>query len=193
MALLPLMWMVIAAVARGADQPKENWASLASLARPTVWLSALAIGLGLVTLDIAIERLLFPGTDWHDVKLVSGRILKFTCLQAWLVMSAAGICFFPLLVLEPALSFQEVRRLSLSASEINGRDTIAWFMTFVLCGVLFVAQVIEAFVSTHGFTMAAGIVFMGVLNYVAYRDIFERRSADLPEQVTAPLVAAGEL
>jgi hypothetical protein len=191
MFLLPLAWVVTVALARGADDSTQNWKALSSLARPIVWMSALAIGLGLVTLDIAIERLLFPDTDWQDVKLVSGRALKFTCLQAWLVMQASGICFFPLLVLETGLSFPEVRQLSLSATEINGRQTISWFMTGVLCGVLCVAQVIETFVSTYGLTMAAGIVFMGVLNYVAYRDIFERRSENSPKVVaTGSAVAA---
>jgi Flp pilus assembly protein protease CpaA len=40
-------------------------------------------------------------------------------------------------------------------------------------------------------TAAAWIVFMGILNYVAYRDIFERRSANLPLVATAP-IAVGE-
>jgi len=35
-------------------------------------------------------------------------------------------------------------------------------------------------------TSAALSVFMGILNYIAYRDIFERRSANLPKSV-APL------
>jgi hypothetical protein len=178
--LLPLAWVVVAALARGADNSKQNRKSLASLTRPTVWVAALAIGLGLITLDMVIYGLLFPDTHWQDVKLLSGRVVEFAGAQAWIVTLAAGICFFPLLVLEPTLSFPEVLRLSKSATEINGRNTISWFITCVLC----VALMMDSFVRAYGLTMAAGIVFMGVLNYVAYRDIFERQSANSPETVT---------
>jgi len=43
-----------------------------------------------------------------------------------------------------------------------------------------------AFIATaYGMTTAAFLVFMGVLNYVAYRDIFERRGRNLPKTVAA--------
>jgi hypothetical protein len=174
---LPLAWVVVAAFARGADDSKQNRASLASLMRPTVWVAALAVGLGLITLDIVIYGLMFPGTHWQDVKLLSGRVVEFIGAQAWIVTLAAGICFFPLLVLEPALSLPEVLRLSKSATEINGRHTISWFVTGVLCAALMLDSLFRA----YGLTMAAGIVFMGVVNYVAYRDIFERQSANSAE------------
>lgn len=182
MFLLPLAWVVTAALARGADNSTQNWKALRSLTRPIVWMSALAIGLGLITLDIAIQQLVFPDTHWEEVHLLSGRVLQFTGLQAWMVMTAAGICFFPLLVLETELSFPEVRRLSLSATEINDRRTISWFMTGMIC----VAGIIQQLVPAYGLTMAIWVVFAGVLNYVAYRDIFERRSMNLPQVVEAP-------
>jgi len=187
MLLLPLAWVVTAALARGADNSTQNWKALIGLTRPIVWLSALAIGLGLVTLDVAIWQLLFPNLHSEDVNLFSGRVLHFTGLQAWMVMTAAGICFFPLLVLESGLSFAEVRRLSLSATEINGPKTISWFMTWMIC----VAGTLQQFVPAYGLTMATWVVFAGVLNYVAYRDIFERRSANLPQPAAVPLVAIG--
>ena len=37
---------------------------------------------------------------------------------------------------------------------------------------------------------AAFIVFMGILNYVAYRDIFERRSENLPKTAARTLIGA---
>jgi hypothetical protein len=185
MFLLPLAWVVTAALARGADNSTQSWKALRRLTRPIVWMSALAIGLGLVALDIAIQQLLFPNTHWEEVNLLSGRVLQFTGLQAWMVMTAAGICFFPLLVLETGLSFSEVRRLSLSATEINGRHTLSWFMTWMIC----VAGIIQQLVPAYGLTMAIWVVFAGVLNYVAYRDIFERRSANLPQVVEAPVPA----
>jgi hypothetical protein len=187
MLLLPLSWVVIAVLARGADNSMQNRRALTSLVRPTVWAAALAIGLGLVTLDIAIDLLFFPGTHWQDVKLLSGRLLDLTGAQAWMVMTAAGICFFPLLVLEPELSLQEVLHLSKSATEINGRKTISWLMI----GMLLVGGISTMFVPAFGLTSAAWIVFVGVLNYIAYRDIFERQSLNSPQAVaTVSTVAA---
>ena len=55
MLLLPLAWVVIAAIARGADNSTQNWRALTSLTRPTVWMAALAIGLGLIALDVVIQ------------------------------------------------------------------------------------------------------------------------------------------
>jgi hypothetical protein len=43
----------------------------------------------------------------------------------------------------------------------------------------------EMFAPAYGLTIAAWIVFVGVLNYVAYRDIFEGQSANLPKSAAA--------
>ncbi|HXN10818.1 MAG TPA: hypothetical protein VN859_06210, partial [Steroidobacteraceae bacterium] len=40
-----------------------------------------------------------------------------------------------------------------------------------------------------GLTNAALLVFLGILNYVAYRDIFERRSENTPQLTPAAYVA----
>lgn len=180
MLLLPLAWVLVAALARGADNSLQSRKALTSLTRPTAWVAALAVGLSLVALDVAVDLLLFPGAHWRDEKLHPGRLLDSSAAQAWLVMTVAGICFFPLLVLEPALSFQEVLRFSKSATEINGRQTISWLMI----GMLFAGGILS-FVPAFGLTTAAWIVFVGVLNYVAYRDIFERQSANWPKAAAA--------
>jgi hypothetical protein len=90
MVLLPLAWVLIAALARGADNSSQNSKALRSLTRPTLWVAALAMGLGLVALDIAIDLLLFPGVHWRDEKLRPGRLLDSTAAQAWMVMTGAG-------------------------------------------------------------------------------------------------------
>jgi len=167
----------------------QNWKAITSLTRPTVWLAALVVGLGLVALDIAIYQLFFPGTHWQDEKLHSGRLLDLTGAQAWMVVTAAGICFFPLLVLESELSFQEVLRLSKSATEINGRKTISWLMI----GMLAAAGLLEMFVPAFGLTSAVFIVFIGVLNYVAYRDIFERQSENSTRVAATVSAVAGAM
>jgi hypothetical protein len=189
MLLLPLAWVLIAPLARGADKSMQNWKAITSLTRPTVWLAALVVGLGLVALDIAIYQLFFPGTHWQDEKLHSGRLLDLTGAQAWMVVTAAGICFFPLLVLESELSFQEVLHLSKSATEINGRKTISWLMI----GMLAAAGLLEMFVPAFGLTSAVFIVFIGVLNYVAYRDIFERQSENSTRVAATVSAVAGAM
>jgi hypothetical protein len=55
--------------------------------------------------------------------------------------------------------------------------------------MLVVAGVLQAFVPAYGMTMAAWLVFAGVLNYVAYRDIFERRSSPLPTPAEAEVAS----
>jgi len=106
-----------------------------------------------------------------------------------MVVTAAGICFFPLLVLESELSFQEVLRLSKSATEINGRKTISWLMI----GMLAAAGLLEMFVPAFGLTSAVFIVFIGVLNYVAYRDIFERQSENSTRVAATVSAVAGAM
>jgi hypothetical protein len=72
----------------------------------------------------------------------------------------------------------------------GGRQTLSWLMV----GMIGVLAVFGVFVPAFGMTTAAWIVFMGVLNYVAYRDIFERRSDNLPKTVataSAVVVAHG--
>lgn len=47
------------------------------------------------------------------------------------------------------------------------------------------ADAISSVVPAYGMPMAATIVFLGVFNYVAYRDIFKRRSGNLPKAVVS--------
>jgi len=57
--------------------------------------------------------------------------------------------------------------------------------------MLAAAGISEMFVPAFGLTSAVFIVFIGVLNYVAYRDIFERQSENSPKAVaTVSAVAA---
>jgi hypothetical protein len=186
MLMLPLVWVFIAAIARGADDASQTWKAFAGLAYFKVWMSALVVGIGLVALNWVIWWLMGV-TASRGSAVLPGRFLESTGAQAWMVTAAAGICYFPLLVLQPALSLTEARRLSRDANDINGRRTISWLIVGMMC----VLAPFSLFVPAFGMTTAAWIVFMGVLNYVAYRDIFERRSANLPKTVaTASAVVA---
>jgi hypothetical protein len=184
--MLPLVWVFIAALARGADDASQTWKAFAGFAYFKVWMSALVVGIGLVALNWVIWWLMGV-TASRGSAVLPGRFLESTGAQAWMVTAAAGICYFPLLVLQPALSLTEARRPSRDANDINGRRTISWLIVGMMC----VLAPFSLFVPAFGMTTAAWIVFMGILNYVAYRDIFERRSANLPETVaTASAVVA---
>lgn len=55
-------------------------------------------------------------------------------------------------------------------------------LIFTFVGVItFGAASLASVLPLYGMTDAALLVFLGVLNYVAYRDIFERRSGNLPK------------
>jgi hypothetical protein len=186
MLVLPLVWVFVAAIARGADDASQMWKAFAGLAYFKVWISALVVGIGLIALHWVIWWLM-GATASRGSALLPGQLLEFTGTQVWMVSAAAGICYFPLLVLQPTLSLAEARRLSRDANDINGGQTISWLMV----GMIGVLALFGVFVPAFGMTTAAWIVFMGVLNYVAYRDIFERRSANLPKTVaTASAVVA---
>jgi len=62
-------------------------------------------------------------------------------------------------------------------------------MNNVVLIMLFIAVPLSL-IPSYGMTEAAWLVFMGILNYVAYRDIFERRDQNLPATARAALGAA---
>ena len=177
MFLLPLGWVLIAAIARGADDSAQQWRALKSLTRPTVWLAASFVGFALAALSAALDfyiHLFLPASS--NAVLSTGRVLEFIGAPACLIISFAGICYFPLVVLEPDLSLREALHFSKSANELNDSQAIGWFAIRLQCIPAALLLVIPA----YGLTSAAWIVFMGVVNYVAYRDIFERRSENSP-------------
>jgi len=90
-----------------------------------------------------------------------------------------GPCYFPLLVLVSKVPPLHARHLSRKASDINGWIVIMMLILILDLGAIALASVVPA----YGMTTAAFLVFFGVLNYVAYRDIFERRSASHPKEV----------
>lgn len=184
MLVLPLVWVFIAAMARGVDNPSQTWKAFAGLARLKVWMSALGVGVGLVALEWTVW-LLLGNPAQHGYQVTPGRFLDYTGAQAWIVYAAVDFCFFPLLILEPELTLREARQLSKSASYLNGWKTVRGLMAAMLA----VALGLQLFIPAYGMTSAAWIVFMGILNYVAYRDIFERRSANVPQVVEASVPA----
>jgi hypothetical protein len=194
MLLLPLLWVVVGAVAKGADDSGQTWTALRELTQVRLWKKALIPGLVLIAWSVAIFIIFeaFFGSPASPPAQASvhepGMLLQTVAAQGWLVASVFGICYAPLLVFWPQLSFKETEKLSRSASAINGSSQINWLIVGVLC----VGAPLDL-LPTYGLGDAALVVFMGTLNYVAYRDIFERRDENLPVSVApAPAFQAAE-
>jgi hypothetical protein len=183
--VLPVLWIVIGAVARGADDPSQTWQALAKLLRKRVWTGALAPGVCLVALHWLITWALLgmaqPLSPQAPVFYLQhpGQFLYSIATNVVPISVWVGPCYFPLLALVPDVSAGAARDLSKKASDINGE-----FVIWIFTGTMVVgANILIAVAPAYGMTIAAFIVFMGTLNYVAYRDIFERRSENLPKTI----------
>jgi hypothetical protein len=186
--LLPIVWLLVSAIARGADDASQTWTALASFATRRVWKAAVIIGVELAVLSWVIAWL-FGGMG----RLLShpkptgylrqpGQFLDSIELSVTLFSVALGLCYFPLVLLWAEVSRKEALWLAKKASDINGRILIPCFI-----GVLAIcADSLARVVPAYGMTTAFFLVFLGTLNYVAYRDIFERRSENLPRRVASP-------
>jgi hypothetical protein len=183
--VLPVLWIVIGAVARGADDAGRTRQALAGLARKQLWAGALVPGASLAVLHWIVFRMF----QHLDLALNSGapgpflqrpgEFLESIAMNIVSVSIWVGACYFPLLALVPDVSAEDARRLSKKASSINGELVIWIFIGTLVVG----ASVLVALVPACGMTAAAFIVFMGILNYVAYRDIFEQRAENIPKTI----------
>jgi hypothetical protein len=190
--VLPFLWILTSALARGADDPHQSSAAVAALGRKRVWLSALRAGATLaVFLWIAFWALRGlgelssrhgpQGYLQHPGELLASIVANVLFLQSWV-----GVCYCPLLVFQPQLSASEASSLSRRASKLNGNTLLIVFVGAITVGGVGLSSVLPL----YGMTDAALLVFLGVLNYVAYRDMFERRSRNFPETV-APAQVSG--
>ncbi len=190
--VLPLVLILVAAVARGADEKGQTWVALSQVARKTAWIGALGLGAIVTALSWSIYSVIYalgaalllgnPGPYLQD----QGQFLASIEAGILLASIVAGPCYFPLLVLAPTMSPLQARGLSMRATEINdGFLVIALILMLDLSAIALAAAV-----PAHGLTMAMCLGLMGVLNYVAYRDIFECRSGNCP-RVTEQIHAGG--
>jgi hypothetical protein len=190
--LLPPLWVLISALARGADDARRGNEALAALGRRRVWWGALRAGATLAAflwiVAWALQGLgglasLHRGQGYlrHPGDLLTSIVVNVALLQSWV-----GLCYCPLLVLQPHIQASEAGVLSRRASQLNGRTVLLLFVAAIALGGVAVATVLPLF----GLTDAALLVFLGILNYVAYRDIFERRSENAPQLASAAYLAA---
>lgn len=188
--LLPILWMIVSAVARGADDSHRTWEAMSALRRRQVWLGALSTGATIVILQWLV-KLMFEGlvpfkAQGPQITLQHpGQFIQSIAANVLITCIFVGLCYFPLLVLVPQLSPSHARHLSRKASQINGEWLTRIFVAIVAVGANALASVAPA----YGMTAAAFLVFLGVFNFVAYRDIFERRDRNLPQAVAAHQLA----
>lgn len=148
--------------------------------------SALALRVALQVVIIYImEGFLGSFSTYDKYSHSPGAVLTSFAAQTGLVSQFAGLCYFPLLVFWPELSPKEALRLSRTATQANNPRQMLHVVLIMLC-----IAVPLGLMPSYGMTEAVWLVFMGILNYVAYRDIFERRDENLPSPVVSTAPAA---
>jgi hypothetical protein len=180
---LPLLWVLVSAVARGADDHSLTWQSLSQLGRRSVWIGALSVGVGLATLSWFLHSLShgFAAAVAHHPSAYlqrQGDLLASIEAGVVLIVGSSGLTYCPLLVFVPDLAPHHAITLSRRADKINGVVTILIMTGILAIGDLYLAAAIPM----YGMTTAAFLVFFGVLAYVAYRDMFEGRSENLAQE-----------
>jgi hypothetical protein len=195
MLLLPGIFAIICAVARGADDGSQTWSVLRGFVDWRFWGKALCGGLAVALFEWAINwvvvHALFLSSEPASKALYShesGALLTTIASKTFLVNWVLGLCYAPLIFFWPNLSFVETRKLSQSAATVNDRGRF----TNLLCGVMFFGVPLTL-IPSYGMTEAALLVFLGILSYVAYRDIFERRDENFPAAATTTATASAPL
>jgi hypothetical protein len=174
--VLPLLYTFVSAIARGADDSRQTWQAFRAFLGRRLWAGALGAGALMVATQAVVLWLMqaeaYPASKYRNE---SGQFLASFEAQTCVVCMDLGLCFFPLLVLAPSLSASELRRLSRSAQAINGPKEF-----FRLLFIVVLPTAALNLVPSYGIGEAVWLVFMGTVSYVAYRDIFERRSGNVP-------------
>ena len=188
MLLLPAFFAIVCTVARGADDARRTWSVLRVFVDFRFWGKALLGGLVLALFEWVVFHALLLVPDSSAKALYthkSGALLTSFASKTVLVNWVIGICYAPLIVFAPDLSFVETQKLAQSAATVNDRGRF----TYLICGAMLVGFPLTL-IPSYGMTEAALLVFMGILSYVAYRDIFERRDENLPAIVAGTALAA---
>lgn len=162
--LLPVFWIVMSLVARQADRASGRPELLQVAASGHVWLAGLLPGCFLAAGNLLLH---WASSASPGVAAVIGSY-GLNCL---LLVAALGVCYFPLMAIAPGLTLIEACQLSRKASRLNGEWTIVIFVMLLSL----VPDVFSRAVPLGVIVTAAFLVFIGVFNYIAYLDIFERR------------------
>jgi hypothetical protein len=172
--LLPACWIVLSLLSRQSDRAFGRSELLQHAISRGVW------GGGLLT------GCLLASVSWllHWALSSSPVLADFIGSCTWnclLLVAPLGVCYFPLMALAPGLTVIEACQLSRKASRLNGEWVILTFVAALSLAADGIARALPA----GALVTAAILVFIGVFNYVAYRDIFERRADYAVESVFA--------
>ncbi len=184
--LLPVLWALISAIARGADHPGQTLPALRALLTRPVLQGSFGVGLIWAVGNWALDSLIqTPASASAHALLRPGELADSLVAGALLISIWAGSCYFPLLTLTSGLSVRMALALSEKATQLNGRFAIwgIFAATAIISGGM--AKLAPAF----GMTQAFFLIFWGVLNYVVYRDIFERKTENEPAKAPVAQIA----
>lgn len=181
--LLGLVWVFVAALARGADDASRTWSALLHVAKPRVWVGASTSAAVIVCIQIVFQWALAGALRAHG-HVFSGLIEHPGDLVSCMDVDAAFVSlffdpfYFPLLALVPGIAAMDARSLSKHAAHKNGSVAIILGAGLIIVPPIMVAEVVPVF----GLILATTLTFLGVFNYVAYRDVFERRADNEPQR-----------
>lgn len=179
---LPFLWVLVSALARGADDAALGREALAELRRWRVWSGALAIGVRIVILFILVYWVL--GTPYAKPQYGlrnPGDFIESVLTGAAFYSMTPGFCFFPLLLLAPTIERARAESLARKAQSINGLVVFGMLAAVLVLGTYSLASVLPL----GGMVNATGLVYIGIVNYIAYRDIFERRAENAAARVAS--------
>jgi hypothetical protein len=183
MLILPFFWLLVAAIARGADNPLEAREALVRAFRSEALKRVGSFGLAYATAYLLLHAFWdkpesaarHPGSGAADYLSTPGHFIDSIAVYVGFYSIFRGLCYFPLMAWVPGVG-DHAPRLSRRANELNGTLLIDFLVIVLVVPAAWLAQALPAF----GMTNAAFLVFMGTLNYIVYRDIFERRANNLP-------------
>ena len=162
--LLPPFWIVMSVLSRHSDRAFDRSELLQLSASARLWGGGLLPGCLLATVNCLLHWAFAAGPA------IAGLIGSYT-VNCLLLLAPLGVCYFPLLALAPGLSPIDACRLSKKAVRLNDE----WAIVLFVAALSLVPDVFAREVPVGVIVTAAFLVFIGVFNYVAYRDIFERR------------------
>ena len=180
--LLGFVWVFVAALARGADDAARTWSALAQFVRPKVWAGAVASAAVAVGFELIVDWLLGGVTGLHHRNSAAflrhpGDFAEAIAHDAIFFTVFFTPFYFPLLALIPDISPLRAQSLSISAARKNGNIEILLGVGIIVVPAAALSEVAPVF----GLVDAVTVLFLGVFNYVAYRDVFERRPGNAPQ------------
>lgn len=172
--LLPLFWVVLSLLSRRSDRAFGRSELQQHAASRSAWGGGLLPGCVLAS----------AGWLLHWALSGSPVLADFIGSCTWncaLLVGPLGVCYFPLMALVPGLTVLDACQLSKKASRLNGE----WMIVLFVVALSLTADGFARAGPVGDIVSAAIVVFIGVFNYVAYRDIFERRTDYATEAVFA--------